>query len=139
MTPSIAKMVCETIVSNLNAKVKKDYVDKRREMFRFKELSNDEKNQLISVNKKYGKIICMCQTITEGEIIDSIRRPLGARTLEGVRRRTGVTFGDCEGSYCLDRIVTILARETNKNVNDIVKNSKNSYIVKGRIKEFNEM
>lgn len=139
MTPSIAKMVCETIVGNLNAKPKKEYFDKRREMFRFRELSNDEKNQMIKVNKKYGKIICVCQTVTEGEIIDAIRRPLGARTVEGVRRRTGVTFGDCQGAYCLNSIVNILARETNKNVNEIVKSSKNSYIVKGRIKEFNEM
>ena len=45
------------------------------------------------MDKKYGKVICLCQTVTEGEIVDAIRRPLGARTVEGVRRRTGVTFG----------------------------------------------
>lgn len=139
MTPSIAKMVCETLVGNLNAKLKKDFIDKRRDIFRFRELSNNEKNQIIKMDKKYGKVICLCQTVTEGEIVDAIRRPLGARTVEGVRRRTGVTFGECEGSYCFDRIVSILARETNKNISDIVKSSKGSFIVKGRIKEFNEM
>ncbi len=139
MAPSIAQMVCETIVGNLNAKLKKDFIDKRREIFRFRELSEEDKNQLISVDKKYGKVICMCETITEGEIVDSIRRPLGARTVEGVKRRTGVTFGECEGSYCFDRIVSILARETNKSINDVVKSSKGSFIVKGRIKEFDEM
>jgi len=139
MTPSIAKMVCETLVVNLKAKLKKDFIDKRRDIFRFRELSNKERNQLISVDKKYGKVICLCQTVTEGEIIDAIRRPLGARTVEGVRRRTGVTFGDCEGAYCFDRIVSILARETNKGINQILKSSKGSFVVKGRIKEFNEM
>jgi L-2-hydroxyglutarate oxidase LhgO len=139
MTPSIAKMVCETLVGNLNAKVKKDFVDKRRDVFRFREFTNEEKNQIIKLDKKYGKVICLCETVTEGEIVDAIRRPLGARTVEGVRRRTGVTFGDCEGAYCFDRIVSILARETNKSINDIVKSSKGSRVVKGRIKEFNEM
>ena len=139
MTPSIAKMVCETLVGNLKAKVKKDFIDKRRDIFRFRELSNVEKNKLIKMDKKYGKVICLCQTVTEGEIIEAIRRPLGARTVEGVRRRTGVTFGECEGAYCFDRIVSILARETNKDINQIVKSSKGSFVVKGRIKEFNEM
>jgi len=139
MTPSIAKMVCETLVGNLKAKLKRDFIDKRRDIFRFRELPKEEQNQLIKMNKKYGKVICLCQTVTEGEIIDAIRRPLGARTVEGIRRRTGVTFGDCEGSYCFDRIVSILARETNKKMNDIVKSSKGSFVVTGRIKEFNEM
>lgn len=139
MTPAIASMVCETIVNNLNSKLKKDFVDKRREVYRFRELSNEERNKLIKEDKSYGKIICLCQQVTEGEIIDAIRRPLGARTVEGIRRRTGVTFGSCQGAYCLDRIVSILARETTRSETEIVKNSKNSKIIASRIKEFNEM
>lgn len=139
MTPYIAKIVCETIVNNTNSVLKKDFIDKRREFFRFRDLSNEERQQLINMDKKYGRIICHCQLVTEGEIIDSIRRPLGARTLEGIKRRTGATLGNCQGSDCLNKIVSILARETNKKYDDIVKDLKNSNIVKCRIKEFDEM
>ena len=91
------------------------------------------------MNKKYGKIICYCKKITEGEIIDSIRRPLGARTIEGIRRRTNATFGNCKGSQCLSKVASILAREINKDMTDILKDSKDSNIILGRIKEFDEM
>ncbi|KZL88417.1 NAD(P)/FAD-dependent oxidoreductase [Clostridium magnum] len=139
MTPAIAKIVCETIINNLNCILKKDFVDKRREFYRFRYLSNKERNDIIKVNKNYGKIVCYCKKVTEGEIIDSIRRPLGARTLEGIKRRTEVTFGSCNGAQCLNKIATILARETNKSMTEIVKDSKNSRLIVGRIKEFDEI
>jgi Predicted dehydrogenase len=139
MTPAIANIVCETIINNFNCVLKKDFVDKRREFYRFRYLSNEERNDIIKVNKNYGRIVCYCKKVTEGEIIDSIRRPLGARTLEGIKRRTEVTFGSCNGAQCLNKIATILARETNKSMTEIVKDSKNSRLIVGRIKEFDEI
>lgn len=139
MTPYIAKMVCETIVGNLNAKLKKDFKDRRRETYNFRKLSNEERQKLIEMNKRYGNVICQCNMITEGEIVDCIRRPLGARTLEGVQRRTGVTLGKCKGAYCINKVVSILARETNRQLTDIVKNSKKSKILLNRIKEFDSV
>jgi len=139
MTPAIANIVCETIVNNLNCVLKKDFVDKRREFYRFRYLSNKERNDIIKLNKNYGRIVCYCQKVTEGEIIDSIRRPLGARTLEGIKRRTEVTFGSCNGAQCLNKIATILSRETNKSMTEIVKDSKNSRLIVSRIKEFDEI
>jgi len=139
MTPAIAQKVCETVVGNLNCKLKKDFIDKRREYYRFKELSNEERQNIIELDNRYGKIICVCKKITEGEIIDAISRPLGARTVEGIKRRTGAAFGKCKGSQCLNKIVSILARETNKKVTEIVKDSKKSKIVPNRIKEFDSM
>jgi bacterioferritin-associated ferredoxin len=136
MAPSIAKIICETVVSNTKCKLRKDFNDKRREFYRFRDLSNEEKNQIIKLDKRYGKIICLCQQITEGEIVEAIRRPLGARTLEGVKRRTGSTLGSCQGAYCMSKIVAILAKETGKKMTDIVKDSKNSKIILNRIKEF---
>ena len=64
---------------------------------------------------------------------------MGARTLEGVKRRTEVTFGSCNGAQCLNKIATILARETNKSMTEIVKDSKNSRLIVSRIKEFDEI
>ena len=136
MTPYIAKIVCETIVSNLSCKLKKDFVDKRRDFYRFNQLSNEERNKIIKMDNKYGKMVCLCDKVTEGEIVDAIRRPLGARTVEGVKRRTGATLGNCQGSYCINKIISILARETNKNVTDIVKDSKSAKMILSRIKEF---
>jgi len=139
MTPAIANIVCESVVSKMKCKLKKDFNDKRREYYKFRELCDEERKRIIKLDKKYGKIICGCQKVTEGEIVDAIRRPLGARTVEGVKRRTGAAFGSCQGAHCLDKIVSILARETNKKMTEIVKDSKNSNIVLYRIKEFDSM
>lgn len=139
MTPAIASKVCETVVNNINCKLKKDFVDKRREYYKFKDLSNEERQKIIEMDRRYGRIVCVCEKVTEGEIIDAIRRPLGARTVEGVKRRTGAAFGRCQGSHCINKIVSILARETNKKITDIVKDSNKSKIVPNRIKEFDTM
>lgn len=139
MTPAIASIICKTVVENMKCKLKKEFIDKRREYYRFRDLSNEERNRIIKLDKRYGKMICMCQKVTEGEIVDAIRRPLGARTLEGIKRRTGVTQGNCQGSYCMNKIIEILARETSKSYMDIVKDTKNSNIVTCRIKEFDEV
>lgn len=136
MTPAIAKIVCETVTSNIKCKFKKDFVDKRREFYRFRDLSNEERKKIIKMDKSYANIICLCNQVTEGEIVEAIRRPLGARTVQGVNRRTGATMGNCQGAHCINKVVSILARETNKNITDIVKDSKNSKVVLGRIKEF---
>jgi L-2-hydroxyglutarate oxidase LhgO len=139
MTPAIASIVCESVVSKMKCKLKKDFNDKRREYYKFRELSDEERKRIIELDKKYGKIICGCEKVTEGEIVDAIRRPLGARTVEGVKRRTGAAFGNCQGAHCLNKIVSILARETNKKMTEIVKDSKNSNIVLYRIKEFDSI
>lgn len=139
MTPCIAKMIRETVVNNLNCTLKKDYVDKRREYYKFKELNNEERNKIINMDKRYGKMVCICNQITEGEIIDAIRRPLGARTIEGIKRRTGAMLGNCKGCHCMTRIASILSRETGKDMAQIVKDSKQSNIVVSRIKEFEGM
>ncbi len=139
IAPAIAKMTCEAIANNLNCTLKKNFIDKRREVYKFRELGKREANEIIALDKRYGKIVCVCNNISEGEIVDSIRRPLGARTVEGVKRRTGSGFGTCHGSYCLEKIVNILARELDKNVTEIVDDSKDSKIISSRIKEFKDV
>ncbi|HEY5524200.1 MAG TPA: (2Fe-2S)-binding protein, partial [Clostridium sp.] len=99
----------------------------------------DERNEIISLDKRYGNIICLCNQVTEGEIVDSIRRPLGARTLQGIKRRTGAALGNCHGSFCVRKMVNILAREMDKRPTEIVEDSKDSKIWIGRIKEFDEV
>lgn len=139
IAPAIAKMLCETLSNNLNCTLKKNFIDKRREFYRFREMNKKEINEIIKLDNRYGKIICACNTISEGEIVDCIRRPLGARTVEGVKRRTGSGFGSCQGSYCNEKIINIIARELDKKPTDIVDDSKNSKVISGRIKEFKEV
>lgn len=139
LAPAIATRISNTIASNVNITLKKDFFDKRREFYKFKNLSNEERNKLISLDKRYGNIICICNQISEGEIVEAIRRPLGARTVEGIKKRTGAGMGSCYGTYCSRKIINILAREINKKPTEIVEDSKESRIWISRIKEFDNV
>ena len=139
IAPAIAQSIRNNIANAMNATLKKNFIDKRREYYRFREMNKDEINEIIKLDKRYGNIVCACNQVSEGEIIDCIRRPLGARTVEGVKKRTGAGYGNCHGSYCIRKIVNILAREMDKNPTDIVRSSKDSKIVAGRIKEFSQV
>ena len=139
VAPAIAQNISNSIARNLNTTEKKEFIDKRRETYRFRDMSIEERNELISVDKRYGNIVCACNNITEGEIIDAIRRPLGARTVQGIKRRTGAANGSCHGSYCVSKIINILSREMDKKSIEIVEDSKNSKVWLSRIKEFDEV
>ncbi|MFL0251290.1 NAD(P)/FAD-dependent oxidoreductase [Clostridium neuense] len=139
MTQFIANTIRKMVIENIPSKLKKDFYGKRREIYRFRDMTNEERKNLININPKYGKIICLCNQVTEGEIIDSIRRPLGARTIDGIRKRTGVMKGDCCGSYCMSKVISILANETNKDITEILEKSDGSNMIMSRIKQFNEI
>ena len=139
LAPALAKMICDTLTNNLNCTLKKNFIDKRREFYRVRQMNREELNEAIKVDGRYGKIICNCNNVSVGEIVDCIRRPLGARTVKGVKRRTGAGFGNCHGSYCNEKIISILARELDKKITDIVDDSKNSKIIYSRIKEFKDI
>lgn len=139
VAPAIAQNIEEKIKINMNITKKRDYIDKKREVYVFRNMSKEQRNEIISLEKRYGNVICSCNNVTEGEIVDSIRRPLGARTVEGVKRRTGIGLGSCNGSYCNMKIMKILAREMSKGILNIVDDSMDSKVLIGRIKEFNEI
>ena len=80
-----------------------------------------EKNEIIRKDPSYGRIVCRCETITEGEIIDAIKAPAGARDVDGVKRRTRAGMGRCQGGFCGSKVVEILARELGCEVNEITK------------------
>ena len=139
LAPALAKMICDTLTNNLNCTLKKNFIDKRRDFYRLRQMDREELNEAIKVDGRYGKIICNCNNVSEGEIVDCIRRPLGARTVKCVKRITGAGFGNCHGSYCNEKIISILARELDKKITDIVDDSKNSKIIYSRIKEFKDI
>ena len=139
LAPAIATIVSETISQSMQENLKKNFLDKRRDFFRFRNMSDKKRNEIIKIDKRYGNIICLCNHVTEGEIVDCIRRPLGARSLDGVKKRTGAGLGCCYGAHCNSKIIKILAREMDKEVTDITKDSKKSIIWIGRIKEFKKV
>lgn len=90
---------------------KEHYHEKRRRVIRFHKLSHTEREALVRNDPRYGHIICRCESITEGEIVDIIHRNAGAATLDGVKRRARCGGGRCQGGFCGPRIIDILARE----------------------------
>ena len=139
IAPAIAQKIEAVLKTSMNITEKKDYIDKKRDIYVFKNMSKDERNEIIKLDSRYGNIICSCNCISEGEIVDCIRRPLGARTVEGVKRRTGIGLGSCNGAYCNMKIIKTLAREMDKDVLNIVDDSMESKVLVGRIKEFSEI
>jgi len=138
MSQFIANTIRKMVIENIPSKLKKDFYGKRREVYRFRDMTNDKRKELININPEYGKIVCLCNQVTEGEIIDSIRRPLGARTINGIRKRTGAMNGDCSGNHCMSKIISILANETNKDITEILEKSEGSNIIMSRIKQFKQ-
>ena len=93
------------------------------------ELSQAERNELIRSNPAYGKIICRCEQIFEGEIVDCIRRTCGARTVKGVKKRVRPGMGRCQGGFCEPRVVEILARELGISPLEVVYDGQDSRIL----------
>ncbi len=112
----------------------KDNFNPYRNKADFIELSLEEKAELIKKDSRYGKIICRCESITEGEIVDSIKRAFGTVTLDGVKRRCRPGMGRCQGGFCGPRVQEIIARELNIKMEDVVQEKDDSYILVGKSK-----
>lgn len=133
--PAIAEMV-EGIINELSGGFEKkgDFNPIRPEPVRFRNMTTEERAKLIEKNKAYGRIICRCETITEGEILDAIHAPAGARDVDGVKRRTRAGMGRCQGGFCGSKVVEILARELGTEMNEITKFGGQSKIMYDRTK-----
>ncbi|MEG0378804.1 MAG: (2Fe-2S)-binding protein, partial [Eubacterium sp.] len=105
----------------------------------FNELSDDEKRELIAKDPKYGKVICRCETITEGEILDVIHRSAGATTVKSVKKRCRAGMGRCQGGFCSPRVVEILSRELGCELDEVMYDAKDkAYILNGKTKSVEE-
>ncbi|MBQ5968793.1 MAG: FAD-dependent oxidoreductase [Clostridia bacterium] len=113
---------------------KESFQTTRPAPIRVNELSDDARRALVEKDKRYGRIICRCEGITEGEIIDAIKAPCGARDVDGVKRRTRAGMGRCQGGFCGSKVVEILARELGEDMNEITKFGNNSNILYERTK-----
>ncbi|MBQ6698404.1 MAG: NAD(P)/FAD-dependent oxidoreductase [Oscillospiraceae bacterium] len=128
-SPAIAEYVV-SLLERLGAdlKPKADYNPQRAPMHAFRNANIAEKNEMIKRDKRYGRIICRCEEITEGEIISAIRTNPGARDLDGVKRRTRAQMGRCQGGFCSPQIVEIISRELGIPYEEVTKSGGNSRI-----------
>lgn len=132
--PAIAVEMSEAVAVKLSLSKKAHFQAKRKGIPQFSKLSNIEREKLIDQNALYGKIVCRCEVVTEGEIVDSIRRPIGAKDLDGVKRRTRAGMGRCQAGFCTPRIMEIIARELGCDMQDVTKRGGESNVVVGKIK-----
>lgn len=133
--PAIGKMVADILKKKMDLEEKEDFIAKRKGILNPEKLSKEERKQLIKENPAYGNIICRCEMISEGEIMDAIKRPLGAKSLDGVKRRTRAGMGRCQGGFCSPRTMEILARELSVSMSEVTKSGGNSKLIVGLNKE----
>ncbi|HEY4533837.1 MAG TPA: NAD(P)/FAD-dependent oxidoreductase [Fusobacterium sp.] len=132
--PAMALDLSKMILEYLGKVEKKVEHIKNRKHPHFMELSAEEKAALIAKDSRYGRIICRCENITEGEIVDTIHRKAGGRTLDGIKRRCRPGAGRCQGGFCGPRVLEILARELQVRPDEIVQDKKSGYILTGETK-----
>ena len=133
--PAIGEMVAGILQEKLGLEKKEDFIAARKGILDPDTLTREERAELIRREPAYGNIICRCEMITEGEIMDAVRRPLGARSLDGVKRRTRAGMGRCQSGFCSPRTMEILARELHVSIADITKSGGKSRLVVGTNKD----
>lgn len=126
--PAVAEMLAEAIVKDCGAQAKADFKAELPKKHVFNRLNWDKQAELIKENNLYGRVICRCETITEAEIVEAIHESCGARTVDGVKRRTRAGMGRCQGGFCGPRVTQILARELNIPVPEVLKERADSHM-----------
>jgi glycerol-3-phosphate dehydrogenase len=132
--PAIGKMVGDMFRDKLHLQEKDHWKATRKGILKPSSLSTDELNELIKREPAYGQMICRCESVTEGEIIDAVRRPLGARSLDGIKRRTRTGMGRCQAGFCSPKVMGLLHRELGIDMDKIRKSDAGSNIVSERTK-----
>jgi len=127
--PAIGEYVVELLEKKGLVGEYKSHFETSRKVVRFMELDDESKRIALSKNPLYGRVICRCESITEGEIVDSIRRPCGAVDMDGVKRRVRAGMGRCQSGFCGPRVMEILARELGSSYTRVTKFGQGSWMV----------
>lgn len=133
--PAIGERVAQLICGRICPVKKEDFIAFRKGMVFPQEMTKEERRQLIEKKPAYGNIICRCEMISEGEIRDAVSRPLGATSMDGIKRRTRAGMGRCQSGFCAPKIIKILAESLGKEESEITKSGKNSNIIVGENKD----
>lgn len=130
-SPAVGRMVADIVADKLQPKENSSFDPRRRGIRLFHELSREEQRKKIGENSAYGNILCRCEQISEGDILEAIHRPLGARDVDGLKRRVRVTSGRCQGGFCTPKILEILSRELGVAPEEITKSGEGSRMLAG--------
>ncbi len=133
--PAIGEMVAEIVNDILPLQDNMDFDPIRKGILNPQHLPFEERAARIRENPAYGNVICRCETVTEGEILDAIRRTPGAKSIDGVKRRTRAGMGRCQGGFCSPKVLEILARERDIPVKNVTKSGGQSKLLVGVNKE----
>lgn len=125
--PAIGAYVADIVKKLLSPAEKENFIAERRGIPSMALASGQERQRLILENPAYANVICRCEMVTEGEIIDAIRRPVGARTTDGIKRRTRAGMGRCQSGFCNPKVVEILARELGVDESEVLKSGEDSW------------
>lgn len=125
--PAIGAYVADIVKKLLSLAEKENFIAERRGIPSMALASRQERQRLILENPAYANVICRCEMVTEGEIIDAIRRPVGARTTDGIKRRTRAGMGRCQSGFCNPKVVEILARELGVDESEVLKSGEDSW------------
>ena len=128
--PVIGEYVAGIVLPLLgNPEKKTDFIAKRKGIPHINELPTEEREALIKQNPAYGAIVCRCEMVTEGEILDALHGIIPARTLDGIKRRTRAGMGRCQAGFCTPRNVELIAREHGIEMEDVVKSGRNAHVL----------
>jgi len=136
--PAIGVYLAEMIAKKAGASLKENFNPRRQGIAHLAAMPERRRAEMIRQNPLYGSIVCRCEQISEGEIVDAIRRPLGAKSLDGLKRRVRAGMGRCQAGFCTPRLMEILARELGVPVTEIRKNSSGSEMLMGKMGEEEE-
>lgn len=132
--PALGEYLAGLVAERLKAEKKENFVAARKGIPNMALASEEERKKLIAENPAFADVVCRCELVTEGEILAAIHRPVGATTLDGVKRRTRAGMGRCQAGFCSPKTVELLARELNRDMAEITKNEKGSEFLTGYIK-----
>lgn len=132
--PALGEYLAGLVAERFKAEKKENFVAARKGIPNMALASEEERRKLIAENPAFADVVCRCELVTEGEILAAIHRPVGATTLDGVKRRTRAGMGRCQAGFCSPRTVELLARELNRDMAEITKNEKGSEFLTGYIK-----
>ena len=119
--PAIGEYIAGLVAAKLNAVSRCDYVAERKGIPHINTATKEEREALIAADSSFAKVVCRCELVTEGEIKAAIHRPLGAKTLDGIKRRTRAGMGRCQSGFCSPKVLEILAKELDKDISEITK------------------
>ena len=133
--PAIGAYVAGIVKDILRASEKKEFISVRKGIPSMALATPEEREALIASDPSYAHVICRCELVTEGEIKNAINRTLGARTVDGIKRRTRAGMGRCQTGFCLARTIPLLAQALGVDEEQIRKSGKGAYYIEGKIKD----